>query len=307
MQFNGIERKAATIKKVSFVSQNKVNLENGLYGNWLLESINLFEPGLLNQDVNIRNDTIAKIRGKDEIWKILQGVIYAPFIEDNRKAIQSLQGHLNDCRYLFSLERGGSLLADQIAKGKNLDSDKIEKMFISEEDLKSPGNNKLDNYKVQQQENLKARITSLMQGKENENITIAVAETIVGGGSTNELVKTLEALLKAKFYPNLKFKLLLLQQTIHRKDEGKGVILRKRAASEQIQLILSQTRYILGEDVGYQLAYSGQTSKKPIIVFQGTQEKLVAYQITPEGNTIARDIIIDLNAGAYTGLLPDIL
>lgn len=68
MQFNGVERKAATIKKVSFVSQNEVNLENGLYGNWLLESINAFEPGLLNQDVNIRNDTIAKIRGKDEIW-----------------------------------------------------------------------------------------------------------------------------------------------------------------------------------------------------------------------------------------------
>lgn len=306
MQFNSSERKPAIIKKISFVSQNEVNLENALYGNWLLESINTFEPGLLNQDVNIRNDTIAKIRGKDEIWKILQGAIYAPFIEDNREAIQTLQRNLNDCTYLLSLERGGSLLADQIAKGKNIYSDKIEKRFISAEKFQNT-DNKLDNYKVQQQETLKARITSLMQGKENENITIAIAETIVGGGSTNELVKTLETLLKTELYPSLKLKLLLLQQTIHRKDEGKGVILRKRTKAEQIQLIISQTRYILGEDIGYQLAYSGQNSKKPIIVFQGNQEKLIAYQITPEGNTTARDIIIDLNAGAYIGLLPDIL
>lgn len=306
MQFNNSERKPAISKKISFVSQNEVNLENALYGNWLLESINTFEPGLLNQDVNIRNDTIAKIRGKDEIWKILQGAIYTPFIEENREAIQTLQRNLNDCTYLLSLERGGSLLADQIAKGKNIYSDKIEKRFISAEKFQNT-DDKLDNYKVQQQETLKARITSLMQGKENENITIAIAETIVGGGSTNELVKTLETLLKTELYPNLKLKLLLLQQTIHRKDEGKGVILRKRTKAEQIQLIISQTRYILGEDVGYQLAYSGQTSKKPIIVFQGNQEKLIAYQITPEGNTTARDIIIDLNAGAYIGLLPDIL
>jgi hypothetical protein len=87
----------------------------------------------------------------------------------------------------------------------------------------------------------------------------------------------LEELLQEGLYPNLKFKLLLLQQTIHREDGGKGVTFRKITSSEQIQMVISQTRYILGEDVGYQLAKSGEASKKPVIVFKGTQETLVAY------------------------------
>ena len=94
---------------------------------------------------------------------------------------------------------------------------------------------------------------------------------------------------------------------MHRKGSGEGVTLRKITRAEQIQTFISPTRYILGEDVGYQLAKSGIASKKPVIVFKGTQKTLVAYQVTPDGETTARDIIIDLNAGAYAGLLPGIL
>ncbi|MEQ8962074.1 MAG: hypothetical protein RLP02_29805, partial [Coleofasciculus sp. C2-GNP5-27] len=301
------ERKPATIKQIFFVSHDKVDVDNGLYGDWLLKKINSFEPGLLDESLKNRKKIIKSIRGKDETWAVMQGAIYAPFIEDNRHAIQSLEGELDDCAYLLSLERGGSFLADQIGRGKDIPNDKIEKRVMSEEEAERLGTNKLDNHKVQQAADLKARIKSIMSGKENENITIAIAETLVGGGSRNLLIKIVEELLAEELYPNLKFKILLLQQTIHTEDEGEGIVATGITQSNKVQIVTAQTRYILGEDVGYQLAQSGSTSKKPVIVFQGTQEKLVAYQITAESETTARDIIMDLNAGAYTGLLPDIL
>ena len=310
VELNGGERKPASIKKIFFAShadRNKVSEGEVWYGDWLLKQLNAFEPGLLDKDVDKRNETIGNIRGQDENWSVLQGAIYAPFVEDNRNAINNLQGQIDDCAYLLSIERGGSFVADQITKGKNIPSEKIEKRPMSEEEAKRLGTDKGDNYKVQQQADLKACIKSLMSGKENENITIAIAETMVGGGSTNALIKTLEELLQEGLYPNLRFKLLLLQQTIHIKDLGKSLTLRKITRSEQIQTFVSQTRYILGEDVGYQLEKSGATSKKPVIVFKGTQETLVAYQIAPEEDTTARDIITDINAGLYTGLLPGIL
>jgi hypothetical protein len=278
-----------------------------LYGDWLLKKINAFESGLLDESLKNRKKTIKSIRGKDETWTDMQGAIYAPFIEDNRNAIQTLQGQLDDCAYLLSLERGGSFLADQIARGKHIPNDKIEKRIMSEEEAKRLGTDKLNNHKVQQAADLKARIKSIISGKENENITIAIAEALVGGGSRDLLIKTVEDLLAEGLYPNLRFKILLLQQTIHTEDEGQGIVATGFTQSNKVQIVTASTRYILGEDVGYQLAKSGATSKKPVIVFKGTQETLVAYQITPEGDTTARDIIMDLNAGAYAGLLPAIL
>ncbi|MTJ53373.1 hypothetical protein FJR38_12325 [Anabaena sp. UHCC 0253] len=309
------ERKPATIKKIFFASkENQKQTPEGeaWYGDWLLKKLNSFAPGLDDSKLKTRKNTIRSIRGDDNTWTELQGAIYAPFIEDNRQAIQTLQGEMDDCKYLLSLERGGAFLADQLTKGKNLPSKKIEKRTLSEEEAQAL-NTKTDAHKVQQQYDLKEGIKQLMSGKENENITIAIAETLVGGGSRDALIKTVKEILESGEYPNLKFKLLLLQQTIHTEDEGQGIVrqgLTKVSGiteANRIQIVTGSTKYILGEDVGYQLAKSGGNSNKPVIVFQGTKETLVAYQITPENNTTARDIITDLNAGAYTGLLPGIL
>jgi hypothetical protein len=51
-------RKPAIIKQISFVSYEKINLENGLYGEWLLRQLNSFEPGLLNTSIKIRKQTV---------------------------------------------------------------------------------------------------------------------------------------------------------------------------------------------------------------------------------------------------------
>lgn len=299
--------KPAIIKQIFFVPYEKVDLENGLYGEWLLQRLNSFEPGLLNTSLKIRKQTVKKIRGKDEIWTEIQGAVYAPFIEDNQTAIQNLRLNLDDCAYLLSLKRGGALLADQIASSQNIYVIKIEKRIMSLEEAERLGTNKTDNYKVQQLADIKACIKSIMNGRVQENLTIAIAETLVGGSSRNLLIKTVEEILSENLYPNLKFKILLLQQTIHTEDEGEGILVSGIAKFRQVQIVTVQTRYILGEDVGYQLAESGIFCKKPVIVFKGTQSRLIAYQISPCEETTARDIIIDLNLGKYNGLLPDVL
>lgn len=297
----------ASIKQISFVPYEKVDLENGLYGEWLLQQLNSFEPGLLSESLEIRKQTVNKIRGKDDVWTELQGSIYAPFIEDSQNAIQSLRSSIDDCDYLISLKRGGAMLADQIASSQNIQVVKIEKRIMSSEEAERLETNKTDNYKVQQMADLKACIKNIMNSKFQDNLTIAIAESLVGGGSRNLLIKIIEELLNENLYPKLKLKIILLQQTIHTEDRGRGIFVSGTSKLSQVQIITAQTRYILGEDVGYQLAESGNECKKPVIVFKGSQSRLIAYQINPCEETTARDIIIDLNLGRYNGLLPNVL
>jgi Domain of unknown function (DUF4157) len=303
-------RKPATIKKILFETNSsyKDSEGNELFGDELKEKFESFQRGLLDEKLASRKQTYKEIRGEDKKWAELQGVIYAPFIRDNQQAISKLQEKMEGCKYLISLERGGSFLAEQIARGQRIIINEKQRTPNISIEKPSP-----DEYKAKHQEELKNKIIEIMRKQKNANITIAIAETLVGGGSRDALIKTANEILDKGEYPNLKFKLLLLQQTIHTEDEGEGIVeqgitrVSGIMKAHQIQLVTASTRYILGEDVGYQLAKSGGNSKKPVIVFQGTQEELVAYEITPDGETTARDIIIDLNAGLYTGLLPPIV
>lgn len=71
--FDSGARKAVSIKQISFVPYEKVDLDKGLYGEWLLQQLNSFEPGLLSESLEIRKQTVNKIRGKDDVWTELQG------------------------------------------------------------------------------------------------------------------------------------------------------------------------------------------------------------------------------------------
>ncbi|BAZ11603.1 hypothetical protein NIES4071_34290 [Calothrix sp. NIES-4071] len=300
-------RRPVSIKQISFVPYEKVDLDNGLYGEWLLQQLNSFEPGLLSESLEIRKQTVNKIRGKDDVWTKLQGAVYAPLIEDSQNAIRSLRSSLDDCAYLISLKRGGAMLADQIASSQNIQVVKIEKRIMSLEEAERLRTNQTDNYKIQQMADLKACIKSIMNSELQDNLTIAIAESLVGGGSRNLLIRTLEELINENLYPNIKLKIILLQQTIHTEDRGRGIYVSGTTKLSSLQIITAQTRYILGEDVGYQLAKSGDFCKKPVIVFKGSQSRLIAYQINPCESTTARDVIIDLNLGRYNGLLPNVL
>ena len=307
-------RKPATIKKILFETNSsyKDSEGNKLFGDELKEKFESFQRGLLDEKLASRKQTYKEIRGEDKKWAELQGVIYAPFIRDNQQAISKLQEKVEGCKYLISLERGGSFLAEQIARGQRIIVN--EKQRTPNISIEKPASQEYKaKYKAKHQEELKNKIIEIMRKQKNENITIAIAETLVGGGSRDALIKTANEILDTGEYPNLKFKLLLLQQTIHTEDEGEGIVeqgitrVSGMMKAHQIQLVTASIRYILGEDVGYQLAKNGSDSTKPVIVFQGTETEMIAYQITPTDETTARDIIVDLNAGLYAGLLPPIL
>lgn len=258
---------------------------------------------------------IRKKREPDSLWSVLEGPIYAPFIDHQRAAIMALAASLYDCDYLLSLERGGALVADQIALGQRIFQYKIQKRRLSPEEVERLSAKTADNYKVQQQADLVAKINELMQEhpKQPVTITIAIAETMLGGGSANDLLGTLSGIMAN--YSQLNVKLLLLEQTMHRENrkgkrsQRRGQRILKRRLSQvvdasRLHVIIASTRYILGEDVDYQLA---PDSKRPLIVFQGSKKDLIIYQMTPLGDTTSREILIDLVDGAYSGQLPGIL
>ncbi|MGB0386310.1 MAG: hypothetical protein ACPGWR_15985 [Ardenticatenaceae bacterium] len=258
---------------------------------------------------------IRKKRDPDSLWSVLEGPIYAPFIDHQRAAIIALAVELEDCDYLLSLERGGALVADQIALGQPILKHKINKRTLSPEEIERLSAKSADNYKVQQQADLTAKINELMQKHSGGpvTITIAIAETMVGGGSANDLLHTLSKIMAN--YAQLNIKLLLLEQTMHRENRkgkrsqrrGKRILerrLSKVLPANRMRVIIASTKYILGEDVDYQLA---PNSKRPLIVFQKSENDLIIYQITPLGDTTSREILIDLVDGAYSGQLPGIL
>ena len=135
-------------------------------------------------------------------------------------------------------------------------------------------------------------------------ITISIAETSVSGSSALGLVPHLRDLTKE--FPNLDINYLILQQTLQlEKDEAARKTqetnigqVRQISRGGRIKVVIQSTTFIVGEDVKFQAA---PNSKQSLIVFNGTEENLVAYEIAPEGDTSSRDVLIDLVHGAYTG------
>jgi hypothetical protein len=111
-------------------------------------------------------------------------------------------------------------------------------------------------------------------------------------------------------FVNVRFKILALEQTIHGVEAGAGLVELNQGGigrADRVTVISSPTRYILGEDVGYQAARNHKASRAPVILFRPTEEAMYAYQIIPVGDTTASDIIVDLVDGKYAGRLPNVL
>jgi hypothetical protein len=132
---------------------------------------------------------------------------------------------------------------------------------------------------------------------------IAITETMVGGGSASDLLKTLRKLIKK--YRNVTFRVLLLEQTMHREQgAADGMTLLPVVDANRIEVVIQSVKYILGEDVNFQ---NVPDSRHPVIVFKGSKDQLSAYKIVPITPTSSRDVIVDLVDGAYNGFLPGIL
>jgi hypothetical protein len=252
-------------------------------------------------DSQKRKQLIKRLRGEDKQYSIEQGPLYGPFIQEEQSAISQLKIQIRGANYLLSLERGGSLLADKVSQGMDIPKEEIPK-----QDSSKPHE--------QQQNDLEQRISALMTKHPNDEVTMAVTEVIVSGTAAKNVVSALNSMTRQ--YPNLRFKLLLQQETLrndpnnpNNSTEGRQQGVTRKSRSNQVTIEIATTQYILGEDVDYQAAKNSPNSNKPVIVFAGSrnEKSLAAYQIIPEGDTTARDILIDLVNGAYNGLLPGVL
>ncbi|MEP7108637.1 MAG: DUF4157 domain-containing protein [Ferruginibacter sp.] len=285
-----------TIQQLFGIANGEIIMPQPKYaGTRLREILSQFEPALLSNDVEQIRGAIRLIRGRDMDYSVFQGAIYAPFIEDQSQAVQQLRAQLPGTEYFLSMERGGAMLGDEIILETQIPNRSIPRQESGD-------------YRAQQLSDLRSSIAQIMQGKENDEITITISETSVSGGSTTNLIGELRRIISSGRYPSLKYKVLVLQQTATGLEEtATGTILRKVGKANKIQVVIASTPYILGEDVNYQVARNNDNSTAPIIVFKGTEETLIAYKITPIEGSTARDVIIDLVDGRYRGRLRGIL
>jgi len=300
------------------------------------DKIKTAEPGLLSGNAQTRTGAVDRVRGSDEKYTPGQGAILRQFIPEYRAAMLALIRQARGADAVFSIERGGSLIADMMQRMDGITPEQNQKVAKpTEADVRAYDHDhpsgKLDEMlakpsgqKQVHMELFKQRIRDFVAAQTKPEVTIAVTETVVGGGSASLVLKTINELCEELRGSPTKvhFKLLMARETIkntgtvgrgtlkvqdpvHIDDDqgGKGVQFPKAVHTDnlpQVEAFLAQTRYLIGEDVDYQVQYGGDASKKPVIVFQGSNDDLVAMKITPAADQdTARQVLMDLVAGVY--------
>ena len=271
------------------------------------------------------------IRGGDEDFQPRQALIYAPFIMRNREAIRNLVQQVGDCEAIFSLERGGALVADHIAAllRDTRPNRKIPKL--------APGTTVYT--KADHINRLKQAIRQQIGQRPTTNI--AITETLVGGGSANKILEVVNDMIRE--FPTVRFQLLFERHTHHQDDDldndfikllaykqapshklfrGQSEALKLSTVQElahkvkytpgkgteflvptQVPVFIAKARYILGEDVGYQMAYDGAWANQPLIIFDRSRGEIRAVKLTPSGGHTAREMLIRLVLGYYDEVL----
>lgn|GEM_PF-4026528 len=336
------------------------------------------QPALLSEVQETREGGVGTVRGSDESYSSYQGAILRQFILEERRAILGLVRIASGADAIFSLERGGSLIADLIEKlsrerianikvakptAEHVErydkhaSESSPKITTSSPQETSPalplaasssGNVEAEAEKEkeaakkfaehQKQVHVDLFIRQMhefiMKKKEEglKEVTIAITETAVGGGSVNSLLKSIKPLcesLKSHQDLRVKFKILVARETIKNTNyEGSGIVkihdpiylqkgnkggidTQKQLETldpSQVEVFISQTRYLIGEDVDYQLQYPGGSgASNPVVVFEERDNIITALSIKPNDPLdSARNILIDLIAGAYDGVMADV-
>ncbi|MEA3018004.1 MAG: hypothetical protein QOI38_2726 [Sphingomonadales bacterium] len=277
------------------------------YGGDLVARLSQLHPRLLHHNPEVRANAVREARMKDKIWQVLQGMIYAPFVEGQQAAVGALRAAAAGEPFLYSLERGGSRLAEQIARGTGAAVVSMPKVNVTRR--RPSGREEVVESKTAHVASLRARIVADLADDPTVTRTVTITETMVGGGSTDDLIHMVNGLATSGDYPNVTWRILLLQQTTQTAN-ARGILeIREKmiAVPDKTKLIAASTPYILGEDVGYQSNRALATSKSPIILYKPTENTMYAYQIVPLGATTSADVISDLVSGKYSGRLPHVL
>ena len=100
------------------------------YGKALANTLNQVSTKLLSEDVDERKLAIDQIRGDDKIWTVLQGMIYAPFVTEQLRAVKTLQREVDEDTIVYGLERGGARVAEQVAARSEAEVVTIQKIKV---------------------------------------------------------------------------------------------------------------------------------------------------------------------------------
>jgi len=294
---------------------------------------------LASPDLGTRFAEIGNLRDEDDEQPLskkngrYKGAIPYAFLRSSRRAILDLVTQVGDSVAVFSLERGGALLADHIAdvtrlmSGRYIPSVKVPKssgVTVNQEKKKE------EYSRTKHQLSLVARMMDTEEGQMFVRLrarrrmqsgvpafTMGLAETAVSGSSVNTLLGTLQSC--HHLLPYSKFRLLIEKQTIKEKElVGKplgglrvadpGIKITDKLDVDtipKIQMFIAQTHYILGEDVGYQVAYENQLRGTPVVVFDETGDRLIAVKLS-RSDKLPRDMLRLLLMGAFDDALESI-
>ena len=277
------------------------------------DQLKMLSGALSSPSAKGRHNASKTIRGKDSVFSPLQTLVHAQWVIDNRFAIQKLAYAVSGCEAIFSLERGGSLVADHIMGHLRDSTRNVKVPKVLERNAKYSKDDHIARFKQAVREHIGLATP-------NRAVTIGVTETIVGGSSANTILNALNSLVRQ--HPNLSVRFLFSRHTFHRDDEHvklfeqlplvpkpykremyPGEFLNVPAFPGQAIAFISKARYIIGEDVGYQLDYDGPSANEPLVVFNMVGQQLRALSIQPSGGHTAREMIVRLVLGAYDDLL----
>lgn len=294
-----------SIRKIVFVENEKYDINKGEYPEKFRQDMLKFIskiPELNKQNDNkLRKDMISDTGGIRK-WEIHQGAIYSPFVGEYQKALQEMNKEIKG-EYIITTETGGAFLGDAVTKGTSIKNEKIQKM---PRDIATG-----KNHKTQQPEDIVKHIHESMKKNKNADVSFTIVEPIISGSSVHGILNEMIAQEILNIYPNIKIKLVTIQETLGVNSDGvkrslnnKVLNMNKIAKANRVHINYAQTSYILGEDIPNQTKYDG---KENVIIFNAMNETMVAYQITPIENTSTRDIVIALGKGIFNGKLEGIL
>jgi hypothetical protein len=215
---------------------------------------NLFSPA-----VDVRRATINALRQDDFVYTDLQGAIPAQAVKLNRNAISQLVQQIGPNSAMFSLARGGALLADHIENLMERGILNIRIPKILNEELigpRRPDETRRDPWWIYQrfqdpqyrkEEHLRRfenAIRTFLTAHQGDPPTIVIAETLVGGGSANKVLEVANKILKD--FPYIKVKILLERHSLHQdkpnQSNTKVVKFRPHAKTENFVLFADPSK-----------------------------------------------------------------
>jgi len=230
-----------------------------------------------------------------------EGIIYAPFLFKSQGCIKTLASHkiVNESDVIFSLERGGSLLADHIVDIRMQES--LKKMIHFS--IPKPKSESRKDHISNMFQDIEAYIED--RGTTKKRITVAITETAISGAAGATLLSRLGEF--ARRFPKIQFNVIFEQQTIHAKfpDRYRGVMdgiprckpsdmKARHVSAKNICVVTGYTLDILGEDTKFQIE---RLSKRPIYIM--SEDFTCGCKITPKAGQCTRDVLRDLMTGKY--------